>query len=312
MNPGFLIRTMQSDDRDAVAGLIHRSTKTWYREKLNREIFGEDPAACGIFADVYETLDPGCCLLAVDPDSGVLRASCFYHPRETHWSLGIMNSAPDPGARGAAKALLDEIIRRADAAGLPLRLVSSACNLDSFSLYSRAGFVPVRIFQDMIFTVPENGMDPASRPRSGNKVRPATADDVGAMVALEEEIAGIRREKDFRFFVGNRQGIWSTLVAEDEKGLAGFLTSIAHPGARMIGPGVSRNAETALSLIWSQLDHHHRGECPVWLVPCDASEVVHACYRWGARNSELHLSQVRGLPTAHRGLVFPTFMPETA
>jgi hypothetical protein len=302
---------MRTDEWDEVASLIHHSTNTWYREHLNREIFGPDASDCRIFPEVYEALDPGCCLVAVQPGTGKLCGSCFYHPRETHWALGIMNAIPD--VRGAAKALLTEITRLADVAGLPLRLVSSAAHLNSFSLYSRAGFVPVRVYQDMFLQVPAEGMEDGSRPPLASRVRRAVTEDIPAIVALEEEIAGIRREKDHRFFLENQQGIWSTSVVDSTSDgkLEGFLTSVGHPGSRLLGPGVSRDTETALALMWSQLDLHHRGHGVVWLAPADATDLVHACYRWGARNSELHLAQVRGVSPPHRGLVFPTFMPET-
>lgn len=305
----YIIRPLRFDEWDAAARLIHHSTNSWYRKNLNREIFGPDPLACRIFPEVYEALDPGCCLVAED-QAGRLAGSCFYHPRETHWALGIMNAIPE--ARGAAKVLLQEITRRADAADLPLRLVSSACHLDSFSLYSKAGFVPVRVYQDMILSVPEAGLDPTSAPARSSSVRSATLADLSSIVALEQEISGIRREKDHRFFIENQQGIWRTLVIDGVNGLEGFLTSIAHPGSRMLGPGVSRNTEAALALIWAQLDRVHRGFTPVWLAPADETELVHACYRWGARNCELHLAQTRGGSHRHTGLIFPTFMPETA
>ncbi|RYD36602.1 MAG: N-acetyltransferase [Verrucomicrobiaceae bacterium] len=309
MTSSHHIRPLRPDEWDEVAALIHHSTNAWYRTKLNREIFGPDPLGCRVFPEIYEVLDPGCCLVAEDA-AGKLVGSCFYHPRETHWALGIMNAIPE--SRGAANALLKEITRLADDAGLPLRLVSSACNLDSFSLYSKAGFVPIRVYQDMILTVPETGLDPASAPGRVSSVRRATMEDLPAMVALEREISGIRREKDHRFFLENRDGIWTTLVIDGPEGLDGFLTSIAHPGSRMLGPGVSRDTETALALLWSQLDGAHRGFTPIWLAPADATELVHACYGWGAKNCELHLAQTRGGSHRHSGLIFPTFMPETA
>lgn len=311
MASSYLIRPLRPDEWDEIATLIHHSTNSWYRKNLNREIFGPAPLACRVFPETYEALDPGCCLVAEDA-TGKLIGSCFYHPRETHWALGIMNAIPE--ARGAAKALLNEINRLVDEAGLPLRLVSSACHLDSFSLYSKAGFVPIRVYQDMILSVPETGMDPATAPERVSSVRPATMDDLPGIVALEEEISGIRREKDHRFFIENRQGIWTTLVVDspDGNGVDGFLTSVSHPGSRMLGPGVSRDTATALALIWAQLDRIYRGFTPVWLAPADETELVHACYGWGARNCELHLAQTRGGNRNHSGLIFPTFMPETA
>ena len=102
---------------------------------------------------VYEDLDPGCCVVAEDTASGQLLGSCFYHPRETHVSLGIMNAHPDSFGRGVAGKLLRYIIDFADRQSKPVRLVSSAMNLDSFSLYNRNGFVPRKLFQDMFVPV---------------------------------------------------------------------------------------------------------------------------------------------------------------
>ena len=54
---------------------------------------------------------------------GRIAGSCFYHPRDSHVGLGIMNAAPEFAGRGVAKALLTEILERAGE--LPVRLVSS-------------------------------------------------------------------------------------------------------------------------------------------------------------------------------------------
>jgi predicted N-acetyltransferase YhbS len=154
---------------------------------------------CRFFPEVYERLDPGCCLVA--EDGGVLVGSCFYHSRETHVAVGIVNVAETTAGHGVARRMVEEVIRRAD--GKPGRLVSSAMNLDSYSLYTRLGFAPVAIFQDMVFG---NGADLSClRVR---KVRDAVMEDVPAMVELEQELAGTRREKDFRFFIENSQEIW--------------------------------------------------------------------------------------------------------
>ena len=104
-----------------------------YEKNLNRSCFpGSDPMVCRIFPETYEALDPGCCLVA--ESGGKLIGSCFYHPRESHVAIGIMNAAQGSTGKGVAKALLDEVIRRAG--DLPIRLVSSAMNLDSlFTLY---------------------------------------------------------------------------------------------------------------------------------------------------------------------------------
>ena len=301
------VRELERDEWEKVAMMIHSSTNAWYQSNLNRSIFDEnDFSGCMIFPEVYEALDPHCCLVAQD-ESGSMTGSCFYHPRETHVSLGIMNAHPDHVGRGVAATLLAEVVRRAGS--LPVRLVSSCMNLDSFSLYTRAGFTPSELYQDMY--IPSAKVLPEV-PVGGERVREASMDDIEAMVALEEEVSGIRRKKDFQFFIRNEQKIWKTLVVEGlDKTIEGFLSSVSHPGSTMLGPGVMRSETAALALIHAQL-LGMAGQQPVFLVPARATNLVSSLYQWGARNCELHVSQARGAVTSPSGITMPTFMPETS
>jgi GNAT superfamily N-acetyltransferase len=307
MNEPFTLRTLQPDERPEVADLIHFSTNYWYQAGGKSPIFTGDPAACELFPRVYESLDPGCCIVAVSSRTAHIVGSCFYHPRPTHISIGIVNVHPAYFGKGIARHMLHAVIEIADAQNLPLRLVSSAMNLDSFSLYTRAGFVPRQAYQDMLLPVPETGIggvDPA--------IRPATMQDVPAMAALEREISGLEREKDYRYFLENADNIWhvSVLPAPQGDGLDGFLVSVAAPASNMLGPGIARTDTAAAHLIRAELDHH-RGRTPVFLVPVDRPELVSAMYALGAKNCEIHFSQVRGQWTPPKGVVMPTFMPET-
>ncbi len=116
--------------------------------------------------------------------------ACFYHPRETHVSLGIMSVRPNYSGKGEGRLMVDHIL---DFAGQndykACRLVSSALNLNLFSLYNRAGCVPQGAYQDMVMDVPENGLD-VSVPGEDFS-RAATFDDVYRMGELEMEIRGI-------------------------------------------------------------------------------------------------------------------------
>lgn len=301
----MLLRELREDEWDAVAELIHASTNAWYEKNLNRAIFQrDDSSGCRVFPEVYEAMDPGACVVAVDEESGRFMGSCFYHPRETHMSLGIMNSHPDFAGRGVARELLTEIIRRAE--GKPVRLVSSTMNLDSFSLYTRAGFVPRAVFQDMYLPVEK----PRPGPVEGVTVREASLEDVPAMVILEEEVSGIRRESDYRFFLTHPEQGWRVFVSEAEGALTGFLVSIDHPGSNMLGPGVMKTERSAAALIQQQLAAMPEKQ-PVFLVPANAAELVQTLYEWGARNCEMHVAQVRGEAQEYAGVVMPTFMPET-
>jgi GNAT superfamily N-acetyltransferase len=304
------LRALKPTDYDAVAELICESTNRWYAARNMGPIFTGGPAACRVFTDVYEALDPGCCVVQEVEATERIIGSCFYHPRDTHVSLGIMNAHPEFFGRSVARELLRFVTDFADREGKPLRLMSSAMNLDSFSLYTRAGFVPRAVFQDMCLPVPPEGLPFLAR--GVDRVRQATLDDVNAMVALEMEIAHISRAKDFRHFVENASGIWhvSVLDRAGGAGIDGFLASVNHPGNNMLGPGVARTQADAAALILAELNHH-RGRRPVFLVPAECDQLVRQLYAWGARNCEIHFAQVRGRFDGFHGVVMPTFMPET-
>jgi GNAT superfamily N-acetyltransferase len=274
-------------------------------------IFNGPPSDALLFCEVYEALDPGCCIVAVCRESGKIAGSCFYHPRTTHVSLGIMNVQSDFFGKGIASCLLAWITSFAEEKKLPVRLISSAQNLDSFSLYTKKGFVPFLSFQDLFIKVPANGLSLVEIPDS-KTIREAVTEDIADMVELELELVGIERAKDFSYFIKNSEGIWKTLTYRDrDEKLLGFLSSVNHPASRMIGPGVARSEKIAASLLSAQLDFF-RGFSPVFLLPTDAAEAVKTVYSWGARNCEIHFAQVPWeRDQAPRGVIMPTFMPET-
>ena len=308
-NHEFSYRSMRTDEWQEVAELIFHSTNSWYKTNGKETIFKGPPSDALLFCQVYEDLDPGCCLIAQCNKTGKIAASCFYHPRKTHVALGIMNVSPDFFGQGIARRLLTKIIQMADDQSLPVRLVSSAQNLDSFSLYTRQGFSPTQAFQDMYLEVAEEGFH--SEISSEFEIKNARLDDVSEMVSLEKRLCGIERKEDFEYFIENKRGIWNTVVCRDTRGsLLGFLGSVDHPASQMIGPGVSKNEKIALKLLAALLDRFS-GKCPVFLLPVTAKEAVQTAYSWGARNCEIHFSQCRGENQTAKGIIMPTFMPET-
>jgi GNAT superfamily N-acetyltransferase len=308
----FQIETMAACDWDEVAKLIFDSTNSWYQKNRGVSIFQCKPHDVRLFCEVYERLDPGCCLIARSALDQRIIGSCFYHPRESHVSLGIMNVHPQACGQGVARALLDVIIQHAEELGLPLRLVSSAMNLDSFSLYTRAGFVPRQLYQDFLLNVPGEGMqgiDPGYQ--TPPAIRPARIEDVPAMRELEEIVSGIGRSQDYAHFINNELGIWHCSVFDGPDGILGWIASINHPASSMIGPCVAADSGSAIELLRSELEYR-RGQQVVFLVPADSTPLVRAAYEMGAKNCELHLLQVRGQFLPLKGISLPTFMPETA
>ncbi|NLT69612.1 MAG: GNAT family N-acetyltransferase [Verrucomicrobiaceae bacterium] len=307
----FKMRTMKAADFDAVAELIFLSTNAWYQQRLGHAIFQCRPQDCRVFCEVYNDLDPEGGLVLEHSRTGMIVGSCFFHPRETHVSLGIMNVHPNYFGHGIAGRLLERIIDEAESRELPLRLVSSALNLDSYSLYNRHGFVPFCLYQDLFLQVPEEGISAPADP-SLPRVREAAPSDLVAMGRLEFEVSGISRERDYCYFIENSTGIWKTFVSLNGDGeVDGFLNSIDHPAIRIIGPGVMKNEAAAEALLRAQLDHF-RGKAVVFLLPAEQSGLVRTAYGFGARNCELHLGQVRGDSQPVTGIAMPTFLPESA
>lgn len=311
MTPKPNLRLSEPGDRAEVAELIYASINTWYRLHGGPQPFKGGPGVTEVFADVYGRIEPSRCVVAENPATGRLMGSCFYHPRETHVGLGIMNVHPNYFGFGVGSALLRHITEFADGNGYAaVRLTQSALNLDSFSLYNRAGFVPRLAYQDMILEVPAGGLpDP---PTGRERVRDAAVEDIPAMSALERELSGVAREPDYRHCIDNELGFWHASVLEDEKGgLEGFLMSSAHPAMNMLGPGVARSWRAAAALIHRELEQQ-AGRTPVTLVPVEQAELVRTMYDWGARNCELHFCQVRGSYQPFQGINIPTFLMETA
>ena len=302
----LLLRPATRDDWPVVAALIHDSTNAWYEAHGMRAVFPAGPASTLLFCEQYEALDPGGCLVAEDTASGAIVGSCFWRKRQTHASLGIMNVHPEAFGRSVARHLLDAICAMADEAGLPTRLVSSALNLDSYSLYTRAGFVPRTLYQDMVLPADLSGVEAHGR------VRAATPEDLPRIVALARELEGLDRERDYGHFLLDGSDLWHVSVLEGAGGeLDGALASIAHPASTMLGPGVARTDDAAAALILAEL-RHRAGQRPVVLVPAQRQGLVATLYSWGARNVELHVHQCRGAWTPPAGISFPTFMPESA
>lgn len=301
---------MDRGDRDALAELIHRSTNAWYRANRGHDIFGGPVSDCGIFPDTYLAVDDEAGIVVVDTGTGNLVGSCFLHPRPSHIGVGIVNVAPEAFGRGVARRMIDAACRLADETGRPLRLVSSAMNLDSYSLYTRAGFVPQALLQDMMVSVPAGGLQ-TPRPEPSLRIRPAGSDDRESMAAFEEQVAGIRRDADIAHWISNPTGIWRVWVAETAFGeLRGWLACSDHDASRIAGPGAMDAQSTAAALLWTALDAL-RGKSVLVLVPSHHPELVRRVAEWGGRNVELHVQQVRGAWTPVNGVHLASFLPES-
>ena len=304
------LSTLKADQHDRVAALLHRSLVTWYEDHLKQgHRFGTSPSVFRIFPDLYEALDPGEAICATDKQ-GEIRGVCFVHTRETHVSIGIVATDPRFSGRGIARLMMEAAMTRGLEQGKPVRLVSSLMNLDSFSLYTRLGFVPGTFFQDIEIRVPNTGLCQAA-PVGVDQIRLATHADIQHLAELEFKLQRIRREKDYAFFLNNAVGDWRIWIHEDNSGeMRGFMVSSLHPEWNMIGPGIAFNSEIAQALIWKALNER-RNRSTVLLAPAFATDLIATLYKWGGKNIELHVAQSTVPFDSTTGIAFPTFLPET-
>lgn len=307
----MLLRPLTADDRNVYALMLYRSFNTWYgAHGWPSDYFRCTPEQAGIFLDLYNDISPGCSIAALDPNNGKLMGACFYHPREHHVSLGVMSVNPDYFRRGVGRALVSHIVDFTESHQYAaLRLVSSAINMDSFSLYNRSGFIPQGSYHDRVLPVPIVGLQVCYPIR--DQVRVAVPADVDAMAALEMEVSGITRVTDCRYAIENPRGVLQALVFEGSDGaIDGFMISIKHSALNMLGPCVARSEKVALALLL-QATERFRGDAPLFVVPMNKRELVETLYEWGARNVETHLFQVRGKFQPFNGVSLPSFLPET-
>ena len=295
-----IFTSLAATEHEAVAELLHRSLAGWYEARLGQgSRFGDRAEPFRLIPEVYAVLDPGEAIAAREANGGTLLGVCFVHPRPTHVSVGLVAVAPEAQGRGVARGLLTRALARADELRVSARLVSSLLNLDSYSLYTRHGFVPEEVYQDVLITVPAGGLglSPAARSRVASvRVRLAGLTEAGRIAAYEHARRGIHRPADHALFLANRVGAWRVWVAEDAAGaLTGYLVASVHPHHRAVGPGAVDDETTAEALLLTALDGYRGGSALV-LVPAAASRLVACLYALGGRNVELHVAQVRPVP----------------
>ena len=306
-----IMRPMTAEDVPNYSRMLKRSFNAWYwNHGWGRDYFGCDERDVAIFWEIYSRISPGHSIAAIDSASGAMMGACFYHPREHHVSLGVMSVDPDYFGRGVGKRLVKHIIDFTENGGYDsLRLVGSAVNMDSFSLYNRSGFVPRQAYHDMVISVPASGMGKTT-PLDAF-VRDASSLDIESIKSLELDISGICREADYRFCIENSVDcLHSSVVEEAGTGIGGFAVSIRHPALNMIGPAFSRTETGMLALLLRELDRF-RGETALVVIPMDKRQLVETLYGWGAVNVETHLFQVRGRFQPFSGVNLPSFLPET-
>ena len=272
-----------------------------FNEIYERRGFGPvvpDASVGAAVAQAYRTLDPDGCLVVTL--RGKVVGSGFLHVRGGTAGAGPITVDPATQGHGAGRALIAELCRRADAAGVrSLRLIQDAFNEVSFALYSREGFV-----------VRETLARASFRSRRGQPVsagiRRAQAGDVGAIVSAEAARIGIERSQDYEMLLR----IGDVFLA-GEGAADGSLARIVRGGVAVLGPASAVSIDTLLGLIAAATSDLPPRTDTRLLLPTRAPEVLDRLFALGLGVHSLCTYMVRGEYDGPRSLYVPTLFPES-
>ncbi|GAA3723073.1 GNAT family N-acetyltransferase [Streptomyces tremellae] len=162
------------------------------------------------------------------------------HPGE-FCSVGMLLVAARYERQGLGGLLMRHILRAVD--GAPLALYATRFGQP---LYERLGFTTVA--QNLTVTGRLHAPGPPSGPAGGITVRTATADDLPALIRLDETAFGVDRT----LMITRLPAFAEQLrIALDGSEVIGYGAAWASAAADVIGPLVARDTDTAKALIAS-------------------------------------------------------------
>ena len=294
-----VVRPIESSDLPRVSTIFRTAFNEMYRKRGFGPVVA-DQAVGAVIAETYRAHDPEHCLVVAVGDRVV--GSGFLHVRGDTAGTGPITIDPDYQGSGCGRALMTEICRRADEAGVrSLRLIQDAFNEASFCLYGRVGFVARETLVRGSF---------ASRPDVGlrGRTRRATHADIARITKLEREIIGVERSKDHALFLRMGETLLTGVAGSEP---TGSLARLVRGGVAVLGPGVSRDLDTMLDLIQGATRDLPVHTDTRLLVPASRADLLAAMYDAGFEVHSLCTYMVRGDFRPFGGYYVPTLFPES-
>lgn len=218
---------------------------------------------------------PGYYTVVAEADGQVV-GSNILDERSVMAGLGPLTVSPAAQGHGVGRRLMDEVLRRADARGVPgVRLVQSAHNDRSFALYATLGFVirePLAILQG----------PPIGGAIEGYTVRAATRDDLAACNAACVRVHGHDRAGEVAAAIA--QG--SARLVEHDGRVMGYATVLG-----LFGHAVGDGTEEIKALLRAAPAFESQGI----VVPTRNSALLQWCLGRGLRVVQLATLMTRGL-----------------
>jgi predicted N-acetyltransferase YhbS len=288
---------MTPDDVDIVAPVTTRAFNTVNARYGYPSEFPE-PSASALASRFYLSRDPEGCLVA--ERDGSICGSVFARRRGDRVSIGPVSVDISAQGAGVGRRMMEAVIDlHSDAASF--RLVQAAFNKESFSLYSRTGFVGVEPLLRL-----ERLSAPVEAGADQPHIRLATADDLPVLADLDRRLLSVERDRELQtlFSMG------SAYVYDDGAGVQGYVATMPTPGPVFLGPAVARSESQLNALLRAALRSVGSRPCGLHLATRFAG-TIDECFRLGFRLFCIETFMVRGEWRAADAVHVHAVFPET-
>lgn len=214
-------------------------------------------------------------------EDGTPLACNFGDERDEVVGIGPVAVAVGQQGRGLGRQVMEALAERAKRNGFTsLRLLQSAYNMQSFSLYHRLGFE----VKDLLASIRGR---PPERETPTDSVRDYTTGDLDTCDALHRDVLGIGRRHDIELMANFAPPV----VVERDGQVAGYLTRF--PGEEaFVMHGVARDERALRDLIIGTA-RVAEGDLVI-PIPCSHAETLRWAMASGFRLKELLSYMVRG------------------
>ncbi len=274
------IRTMSEDDVHVVAPVIARAFNA-VNARYGYPSEFPDPIISVLMARYYLSQDPEGCLVA--ERDGNICGSVFGRRRGDHVSIGPVSVDPASQAIGVGRRMMQALFDAYPGAA-SFRLSQAAFNKESFSLYSKTGFVAAEQLLRL-----ERPPDPAAPQEDEPLVRAVTVENAPVVADLDRRLTGVERGRE----LPTHFGMGRVYVHGGDTGIQGYLATMPTPDRIFLGPAVAQSEAQLAALIRAALRDAGPGAVGLHL-PARLDPTIAECFRLGFRLFCLETLMVRG------------------
>jgi ribosomal protein S18 acetylase RimI-like enzyme len=274
------IRSMSPDDIDVVAPVITRAFDVVNARYGYPSEFPE-PCVSVLMSRYYLSQDPKGCIVA--EQDGNICGSVFSRRRGDRVSIGPVTVDPGSQAIGVGRRMMQAIFDlHPDAASF--RLSQAAFNKESFSLYSKTGFVAAEQLLRL-----DRPPAPVASEDDEPHVRVVAAESAPLVAELDRRLTGAERERELPTLFG----MGRVYVHGDDSDIQGYLATMPTPGPTFLGPAVAHSEAQLAALVRAALRDIGPHASALHL-PARFAPTIDECFRLGFRLFCLETFMVRG------------------